>query len=74
MFSVAFCGYGKTNLEHAMEHLNAVEYIKLMERKLLPWTTDNVPVSWIYQQDKSSAHSARVTQKWFREQGVRVMK
>ena len=59
------------------ERLNAVKYVKILDRILLPWMAkvaadhpvgpDNVPSKFVFQQDGASSHTAKLTQAFLKK-------
>ncbi|QQP56251.1 Putative transposable element [Caligus rogercresseyi] len=49
----------------ASNRLNAVDYVKILQEKSLPWVQENFPVNnVVLQQDGAPAHTAKVTQEF----------
>jgi len=66
--------HGRTNLVVLKGRQATGNYLKTMEEYLLPFTDDNMPVEWIYQQDNAPIHVSSGAKEWFVSNGVRLMK
>lgn len=72
MFWGAFSAFGKTKLV-VMEGRQATkDYLKIMEEVMVPFAEENMPLSWIYQQDNVPIHVSHDALNWFTEKNIRL--
>ena len=64
---------GRTTLAWMKGRQNTKKYLQVLRDFLLPFADENMPVSWMFQQDNASIHTSEEAKSWFEENGVRVM-
>ena len=67
VWKVYFTAAGVGKLIKFEESINAKEYIKILERGLLPTVQQLVMTETIFQQDNAPVHTAKGTKKWLAE-------
>ena len=66
------CGVGRLHIISAK--VKTMKYIKILQNKLLPTVRDLFEnQSWILRDDNDPCHSAKVVQKWFKDDIVNRM-
>ena len=69
---MAFRGAGRLHI--IRETMKAMEYLEMLQNKLLPSVRDIfVNQSWIFQDDNAPCHCANLSQKWFKDYTVNRM-
>lgn len=54
------------------QNMNAEKYISILQAHLLPKISNDKTL--IYQQDNDSKHTAKITQQWFKNNNITVLK
>ena len=57
----AFCVEGTLTLAFPSTRMNSQEYIKILEKHLLPFLQEKNEVDWTFQQDNASVHASKMT-------------
>lgn len=74
MVWAAFSAHRKINIVGMRGCQTYTTYIKVIVEHMAPFPNENMPVSWIYQQDKWPVHVCGTSKQWFDENFVRLMK
>lgn len=53
--------------------MKAVDYKKILQDTMLPHAKEKMSLDWIYMQDNDPKHSAKIVQKWFRDNNVKKL-
>lgn len=70
-----FSAAGVGNIEIIEGRMNGEHYRQILEKNLFPSVQAlNLTPAWIFQQDNDPKHTAKLTQNWFRNNGVDVLK
>ena len=65
------CGVGP--LVRITGKMDSNMYADILTKHMLPFARSKMPAGWIFQQDNDPKHKSRATQKWFKEQKVKVL-
>ena len=66
--------FRKIGPSHLIEsNMNQFQYINILEEVMLPFATSNFCNGWVFQQDNDSKHISNRVQKWFCDNGVKIM-
>ncbi|GFY01403.1 transposable element Tcb1 transposase [Trichonephila clavipes] len=66
--------YGVGRLHIVSETVKAMDYIEIIQNKLLPTVRDLLGnQSWIFKDDNAPCHRANVVQKWLKDHTVNIM-
>lgn len=69
----AFSYFGVGPLFWIKETMDQVKYREILSDVMLPYATENMPDSWVFQQDNDPKHTARAVKRWFEDNNVRIM-
>ncbi|GFU92704.1 transposable element Tcb1 transposase [Trichonephila clavipes] len=59
---------------HIVKTVKAMDYIEILQNKLLPTARDLFGnQSWIFQDDNAPGHRAKIVQKWLKGHTVNIM-
>lgn len=70
---VLFSYYGVGPIRWIVSIINQKVYVKILEEVMLLYSSEEMPLKWVLQQDNGPKHTSRVAKKWFRVNGVEVM-
>ena len=74
MVCVCISSRGLGKLHIVSETVKAMEYIEILQSKLLLTARGLLKIqSWIFQDDNAPCHCAKVVQKWFKDHAVNRM-
>ena len=66
----AFSSYGKLEIEFIHPKMDAQDYQKVLEKKLLPYLRNLPNNSMVFMQDNASVHTATATKRWLQRNRV----
>lgn len=69
----SFSSKGCSTLAFLDGRQNSNDYCYVLENHLLPFTSQNHPEGFIFQQDNASIHKSNVTMNWLESQNIDVM-
>lgn len=69
----AFSSHGCVSIFNMVGRQSTVYYLKVMKKVMIPFSDDNIPVYWIYQQDNALIHVSCAARKWFSINSLRLM-
>lgn len=69
----AFSYFGVGPLYWIKERMDTVKYRQILLDIMLPYATENMPESWVFQQDNDPKHTARAIKLWLEENNVRLL-
>ena len=73
MIWACFSWYGRSEICFVANKVDAVKYVSMLEDYLLPFIEKNHPRSCSFQQDNASAHTAKYTDEFFRDEEILVL-
>ena len=68
-----FSGYGMGTLHVIEGTMDRFMYLDILKKVMIPFADDNLPLTWIFQQDNDPKHKSKVLQEWFLSEQIRVM-
>ena len=68
-----FSWYGVGPLVWIKYILDQFGYIDILEKTMLPYVEENLPLKWTYQQDNDPKHTSKRVKKWFADKKVDLM-
>lgn len=74
MVWAGFSRNGVGPIHHINEIMDQFVFKDILQKVLLPYSEDHLPLNWILQQDNDPKHSAKLVQKWISEQKINLMK
>lgn len=69
----AFCRDGMLDLAFPSTRMNSLEYVGVLEDKLVPFIESSNTEGLIFQQDNASVHKSHHTQNWLESKNIKTM-
>ena len=73
MVWAAFCSNGKSELCFIDSSMNSLVYLQTLQAHLLPFMLQQLPGAGVFQQDKASVHTSKVSKAWFKEHAITLL-
>lgn len=68
-----FSWYGVGPIFQTTNKMTALEYRKIMERVMLPYAEENMPLRWVFQQDNDPKHTSKLLKNFFEDNKVPLL-
>jgi len=69
----SFSWYGVGPIYWIKQNMDQHEYCNIMEKIMLPYATEQMPVGWILQQDNDPKHTSKKAKQFFEDNNISVL-